>query len=687
MVKHADGDERAADTSRTITRRDFLDGVAMAVGSAAVGGMTTAVPALAASPANPGAGSAAPAAATGRTLGVASPAPADAPPRRQGLRGFDPAAMEAGHALRDGKGIGPVEETGEAYDLVVVGAGMSGLAAAYFYREQRPGAKVLVLDACDDFGGHARRVEFEVDGRQLLVCGGTQELWNVNTFSPDSLRLIEAIGIDRARYARHRQSDKDALDERGLRTGIFFNAESYGVDRLVVPEKLPGLMTADELGAYHARTPLPAHMRAGLERLYLDRSDPMRGLTVDEKVRRLRAMSYTDYLSKVLHAHPDVVAYVVAGWDNDTDNSSAGFDTMSAWSASRNYPLAFAGLGLPKLARRSNLTADLGEMIQFPDGNAGVARLLIRHFIPDALPGRTAEDSIRAELRYDRLDRPQQDMRIRLRSAVLRVRHVGDAATASEVEVTYRRDGASQRVRASAVVMACFNAIVPHLVPELPEPQKSALMQAVRKAQARTFVAIRNWRALDKLGVYGINSREMYFSGMLPWIMPEWGGAYANARSPDEPVVLMLNLSRHVLAHRDPALPPRERWKAARSTLQAIPFATFEREVRSQLQRMLGPGGFDSARDIAGITVCRWGHGYAGGSNALYDPDWSQRSDAPWVVGRQRFGRIAIANSDAAATSLTNAAFAQGHRAAMEIVNDIQRPIYDSRWSERDVSV
>ncbi|MBX3636477.1 MAG: NAD(P)-binding protein [Rubrivivax sp.] len=686
MAKPADVDDRAADTGRPITRRDFLDGVSIAVGSAAVGALAATGPTRAASPTDHPAGAVA-SSATGASARPAGPAATDAPPRRQGLRGFEPAAMEAGHALRDGRGIGAIEDTGEAYDLVIVGAGMSGLAAAHFYREQRPGATVLVLDACDDFGGHARRVEFEVDGRQLLVCGGTQELWNVNTFSPESLRLIEAIGIDRARYARHRAADKDALEERGLGAGTFFNAESYGVDRLVVADKPLGRMTPAELRSFHAKTPLPAHVQAGLERLYLDRTDPMAALTMGDKVGRLRTMSYTDYLLQVRQAHPDVVDYIAAGWGNDMDSSSAGFDTMSAWSASRSYPLLFAGLGLPKVTRRSNVAADVGEMIQFPDGGAGVARLLIRHLIPDALPGRTAEDSIRAELRYDRLDRPGQDARIRLRSTVLRASHVGDVTTADEVEVVYRRDGRAQRVRAGAVVMACFNAIVPYLVPELPERQKSALKLAVRKAQARTFVAIRNWRAFDKLGVYSINSRGMYFSGMSPWIMPEWGGAYANARTPDEPIVLMLNLSRHVLEHRNPALPPRERWKAARATLQGIPFETFEREVRRQLQRMLGPGGFDAANDIAGITVCRWGHGYAGGTNELYDPDWSQRPDAPWVVGRQRFGRIAIANSDAAATSLTNAAFAQGHRAVMEIVNDIQRPVYDFRWSERDVSL
>lgn len=111
-----------------------------------------------------------------------------------------------------------------------------------------------------------------------------------------------------------------------------------------------------------------------------------------------------------------------------------------------------------------------------------------------------------------------------------------------------------------------------------------------------------------------------------------------------------------------------------------------ERNIRAQLDRVLGPGGFDARRDIAGITVCRWSHGHSGGTNDLYDPDWSHRTDAPWIVGRQRFGRIAISNSDAAATSLTSAAFAQSHRAVTEIVNDVVRPVYDFRWSERDTA-
>jgi spermidine dehydrogenase len=407
---------------------------------------------------------------------------------------------------------------------------------------------------------------------------------------------------------------------------------------------------------------------------------------VAQKIQQLRRMSYAHYLCSVAKIHPETVAFQVRNGSGDSDNQAAGPETYSAWYAWRRNQRGFDGLGLPTANELSNLTNDTGQNIAFPDGNAGVARLLIRSMIPQALPGSTAEDSIAGRLRYDEIDRPANDVRIRLSSTVARVRHLGDPLAAKEVEVTYVRAGRAQRVRANAAVMACFNAMIPHLVPELPETQKAALRMAVRKPLVRTFVAIRNWSAFQKLGVSAISCPGMFHQYMTPWIRPEWGGAYANARSPGDPVIVYMQLANSVLEMHGSGLPPREQWKAARAKLQAISFETMERNIRSQLDRVLGPGGFRSKRDIAGITVCRWSHGYAGGSNELYDPDWSHRTDAPWVVGRQRFGRIAISNSDAAATSLTSAAFAQSHRAVMEIVNDIVRPVYDFRWSESDTA-
>lgn len=653
-----------------ITRRDFLDGVLQIIGGTAAASVASAAPLPAAHDA---------------ATATAAIVDSDYPPMRQGMRGFEDAAMHAGHALRDGASIDSGTDTGEAYDLVVVGAGMAGLSAAYFYRKQIPGAKILVLDGCDDLGGHARRVEFDVDGRQLLVCGGTEEIWNPNTFSPESAQLLADIGIDRERYSRHVEADRDPLAELGLEPGLFFDEETFGTDRLVVGRRPSARdSTVTEWREYLDRMPISEEMKQGFVRLYTSKDDHLAGLPVAEKVRRLRTISYAAYLRDVAKIHPETVAYRVRQGSGDGDNQSAGPETYSAWYAWRRGEPGFAGLGLPRASRVSSLTDDLGENIAFPDGNAGVARLLVRWMIPDALPGSSAEDSIPGRLHYDKLDRPTNDVRIRLSSMVVRVAHRGDPLSARQVDVTYVRDGRSYRVRADAAVMACFNTIIPHIVPELPETQKAALRMAVRKPLVRSFVAIRNWTAFQKLGVYGVRCPGMFHQYLGPWIRPEWGGAYRNARNPGEPVVVYMMLSNSILELPGSGLSPREQWRAARAQLQAISFETMERNIRSQLDRVLGPGGFDAQRDIAGITVCRWSHGYAGGSNELYDPDWSHRADAPWVIGRQRFGRIAISNSDAAATSLTSAAFAQSHRAVMEIVNDIVRPVYDFRWSERD---
>ncbi len=131
-----------------------------------------------------------------------------------------------------------------------------------------------------------------------------------------------------------------------------------------------------------------------------------------------------------------------------------------------------------------------------------------------------------------------------------------------------------------------------------------------------------------------------------------------------------------------PGLTAREQFRAGRAELQQTSFETFERNVRDQMGRALADGGFDAARDIAAITVNRWPHGYAGGANDLYDPDWSY-DEAPWIIGRKRFGRITIANSDAAATSLTHAAFDQAHRAVQELLTDVIRPEFQYPWVER----
>ena len=671
-----------------ITRRDFLDGVALAIGGTVA---STVVGSARADAETVVPGAASPPPVSFQGPAVAASDAANYPPLRTGMRGQEDAANAAGHAVRDGGAFAAPVDTGEVYDLIVVGAGMAGLGAAYFYRKQIPRQKVLVIDGCDDFGGHARRNEFIVDGKRLIAGGGTAALWRPNTFPPEAQELLRDIGIDRELYYKESAATPNPVRDLGLRPAMFFSKESFGADRLV-PNPPPelglrggGSTPAAELSKFLAQAPFSEGTKQGLLKLLTDKSDYMPGVSVEEKVRQLKKTSYTDFLSKIAKIHSDAVAYVLGLGSGGASNQGAGPDTYSAWYAWRRGQPGFAGMGLPQAAQISNIVKDPGENIRFPDNAANGARLLVRWLIPDALPGKSMDDSILQKINYSALDLPTNEVRIRLSSTVIRARHLGDPTSAKEVEVTYLRDGKAYNVRARAVVMACFNAIVPYLVPELPEAQKAALHMAVRMPLVSTNVAIRNWRAFQKLGVSNINCPGMFFTSIGLSIVPAIGG-YRNPTSPDEPIVVSMGLANRIVEKHGSGLPPREQWKAARAELQKISFATFESNIRSQLDRVLGPGGFDASRDVAGIIVNRWSHGYASGSNELYDPDYSHRMDAPWIIARKQFGRITISNSDAAGVSLTNAAWQQSHRCVSEIITNIVRPVFDFHWSERDTA-
>jgi spermidine dehydrogenase len=254
---------------------------------------------------------------------------------------------------------------------------------------------------------------------------------------------------------------------------------------------------------------------------------------------------------------------------------------------------------------------------------------------------------------------------------------VGERAKANAVEVTYVRDGQAHRVRGGTCVMACYNSVIPYLCPELPEDQKENLHMAVRRPFVAANVVVRDWRAFERLGVRSIHCPGAYFESIS---LDDWSnsfGEYQTGQLPDEPVSVRLWASPIA-----PGLPVRDQWRVAREELLTMSFETFERGIRDQLARALGEGGFDPARDIEAIFVNRWPHGYAGAGNDLFDPDWGY-DEAPWVLGRKRFGRITIANSDAAATCLTQAAFDQAHRAVQELITDVIRPAFQYPWAER----
>jgi spermidine dehydrogenase len=301
----------------------------------------------------------------------------------------------------------------------------------------------------------------------------------------------------------------------------------------------------------------------------------------------------------------------------------------------------------------------------FPDGNAGIARLLVRELIPAVAAGSGMEDIVTARFDYGRLDEPSSSVRLRLNSTVVRVQHEGSAASAKNVRLSYVRDGILNEVRARHCVLACYNAMIPSLCPELPQQQKEALALQVKAPILYTNVAIRNWQAWHKAGVAAVLSPGGYHPvTMLDF--PVSMGGYDYANGPDDPVVVHMERFIH---RNNEGLTAREQYRLGRYDLLSTPFEEIERQIRRQLSGMLADGGFDPAKDIEGITVNRWSHGYANRGNPLFVPYYEDGDDPRWphVQGRKPFGRITIANSDAAGRAWLPAAVEQAHRAVGEL--------------------
>ena len=646
---------------RDISRRDFLNGVALVAGSLAV--PESAIAAV-------------------RNDSAAFPGGEyPYPPMRTGIRGSQPGSFTAAHALRDRRSVdlSGAEHTGEIYDLVVVGGGLSGLAAAHFYHKSvGPGARVLILDNHDDVGGHARRNEFHYHDRTFVLNGGTMDIESPERYNQWARQVLDDIGADLPRYVAANEANARLYPSLGLRTGYFFDRETFGADRLVVaPVTHAGrsrrLLTPD----YVDRMPLSDRARRDLLRLQDPaQSDYLVGLSQSEKKERLARMSYKDYLLQVAKVDPQVYWFYMALGRSVFGVGADATPALFAWAMGG---AGFAGLRLDPLP--DGLLDDLpggqhGRQrpgrsdVHFPDGNATLARLLVRRLIPDAVPGTTMEDVATARVDYARFDRSSNSTRIRLNSTVLNVRHDGDAASAKEVIVSYSPSNSGRGrlydARARACVMASWNMMIPYIIPDLPAAQKTALAHNVKAPIVYTSVFVRNWKAFEKLGISSVSCPTMYHDTVA---LPEAVdlGALRHSASPEEPIVLSLTRYPNV-----PGLPRKEQHRAGRAELLSTTFETFERNIRDQLTRILSPGGFDPRRDILGIMVNRWGHGYSYTYNSLYDPlDWvfTETDRRPCVLARQPYGLISIANADAAASPHTDAAFLTAHWAVEQVLS------------------
>jgi spermidine dehydrogenase len=639
--------ERELGMGRAIKRRDFLNGVSVAIGASftlpesvwggffdfeGVGGKQHAV---------------APEKARGYY-----------PPKKTGMRGSHDGSWEVAHDMRDGKTWTNAEKDPQTYDLIVVGAGISGLAAAYFYRKQAgPSAKILILDNHDDFGGHAKRNEFESGGRKLIGYGGTQSIAGPRLYSAEAKELFRELGIVPDRFEKY--YDQEYYSRRSMKRAIFFDKETFGEDRLV-----NGVGRTPD-AEFLARTPLSEASQKDLLRLFSEKKDYLAGMSAEEKKTYLAKTSYRDYLLNNVKVGADAAGYFQTslyglygvGMDAVPAGDVAGLGGFPGFDSVGVNPREIPGIGL-EVTRQ-----DYSKYIyHFPDGNASIARMLVRALIPSVAAGHTMEDVVLAKFDYAQLDDENSLVRIRLNSTAIHVANVGDPASASAkaAEVTYVRAGQARVAQGQKCVLACWNMVIPYLCPTLPDKQKEALAYQVKVPLVYTNVQLRERRAFERLKVRSIEFPGGFFYG-ADLDFPVSVGGYEFTQTADEPCLVHM---QHVPV--GPGATARDKQRAGRAQLLATPFATFEKNIRDQLGRSLSGGGFDPARDIQAITVNRWPHGYAYEYNSLYDPVWAP-GEAPHEIGRRAFGAIHIANSDAGAFAYTNEAIDQGWRAVSEI--------------------
>jgi spermidine dehydrogenase len=601
---------------RKITRRDFLNGTQVAVGASLLSPWTEVF---------------------GTDTSRFDLGSDYYPPAKTGLRGSHDGSWETMHARVAGTTwpAGPIDED---YDLVVVGGGISGLSAAHFYRRERPSARILVLDNHDDFGGHAKRNEFQVDSKTRIAYGGTESIDTPSGYSDVSKALLEDIGIDLQKFYEY--FDQDLYDEMDLSYAIAFDQQTYGRQKLVT--------------GYGSR---PWQEFAAETPLFTDKRDYLPGMSRDEKIALLSRISYRSYLRDYVKVDEQVLE-MYQRWG------------MSYWCVGMDEVPAIDilgytdGGGMPGLEHTLPRKGGRGSepyIFHFPDGNASVARLLVRNLIPEALPGSTMEDSVTARLDYSALDQEGAALRIRLNSTAVNVAHT---AGSKAVNVTYVHSGNGHTVRARKCIMACYNSAIPYICPDLPEKQRAGLAYNVKVPLTYTKVMVSNWRAFADLGVrFVYYTNDFYKQVELDY--PVSIGDYSFGADPDQPMALHMC---HVPYFDDIQGP--EQWRAGRRKLLETPFSTFEHHARDQLDQALSGTEFDADKDIEAITVNRWAHGYSYSPDLLWEPEYKSDADKPWVIGRQPFGRISIANSDAGAASNTNSAITQSYRAVQQALSN-----------------
>ncbi|EED36596.1 twin-arginine translocation pathway signal [Luminiphilus syltensis NOR5-1B] len=622
--------------SNKITRRDFLDGIALSVAGAAL----------------------APFASRAQTSTVRPGTAAYYPPILTGMRGSHDGSYEVAHALaREGKRPVAYQRIDEEFDLVVVGAGISGLAAAYAYGKRAgTGAKILVLDNHDDFGGHAKRNEFHIKGRMLLSFGGSINLEEA-AMSEAAHGLLEEIGID-FEALQHAGPDNYLLSNGTAPYGLYLSEAQYGKPQLINEAWAKALLDEGDVTAAIESLNIPASDKPALVSLISGDSNFLPGLDIAELDHYLHQTSYAQFLTEKVGLSPlgarlyEPIIRAIFG---------VGIEAVSVSEALKLGAPGLYSVGLPDsmVAPDDPESENAARNPMFPDGNASVARLLVRKLIPSIASGDSMTDIAAAKFDYSQLDADTSLVRIRLNSTAVHAVNVdGDV-----VDVSYVTEGKAYTVRGRRCILAGYNGMIPHLCPELPEVQKGNLTYGVKAPFIWANVLLKSGAAIRQGGASVYQCPGSFFE-LVSHAPPVTLGDYQPPDDQEEPMVCFMG---HVpTPEGDPGQSARELYRLGRHRILATPFSDYESEIRAQLDGMFGQFGFNANTDIAAITVNRWSHGYAYEYLDLHDPKW-EPGQAPHEIGRRPIGRISIANSDSEAYAYVHAAI----DAALRSVNEV----------------